>query len=94
MTEYTGVVDRFEEDQAVVLLERDGSVVGDVVLDRDRLPSDARRVDAVLTVRVEDDRVVELTHRPDETEDRKESAQDRFDRLSSRPPDEEDADEP
>ena len=85
MTEYTGVVDRFEEDRAVVILERDGSAVGELVIDRDRLPADARRVDAVLTVRVEDDELAGLSYRPDETEERRESAQDRFDRLSRRP---------
>jgi hypothetical protein len=86
MTEYTGVVDRFEGDQAVVILERDGSTVGEVVLDRDRLPQDARHLDAVLTVRVEDDELAGLSYRPDETDDRRESAQDRFDSLSRRPP--------
>jgi len=90
MTEYTGVVDRFEGDQAVVILERDGSAVGEVVLDRDRLPQDARHVDAVLTVRVEDDELAGLSYRPDETDDRRESAQDRFDSLSRRPPGEDD----
>lgn len=85
MTEYTGVVDRFEGDQAVVILERDGNAVGDLVVDRDRLPQDARHVDAVLTVRVEDDELAGLSYRPDETDDRRERAQDRFDRLSQRP---------
>ena len=93
MTEYIGVVDRFEEDRAVVILERDGSAVGEVVLDRDRLPADARHVDAVLTVRVEDDDLTGLSYRPDETEDRRESAQDRFDRLSRRPPDGEESED-
>lgn len=85
--EYTGVVDRFEDDSAVLLLEREGDVVGQAVLSRDSLPDAANHVDAVLIVTVEDDAVERLEYRPDETENRRESVQDRFDRLSERPPD-------
>ncbi len=84
---YTGVVDRFEDDSAVLLLERDGDVVGQATLPRDSLPEAANHADAVLTVTVEDNAVERLEYRPDETNHRRENAQDRFDRLSERPPD-------
>jgi hypothetical protein len=83
---YTGVVDRFEGDQAVVLLEADGETVGERALDRTRLPDDGRHVDAVIRVAVRDGDVVDVSYQPDESERRAERAQRRFDELSSRPP--------
>jgi len=83
---YTGVVDRFEGDRAVVLLEADGDTVGERVLDTDRLPEDGRRVDAVLRVELRDGDVVDVSYEPDETTRRSERARRRFDDLSSRPP--------
>jgi hypothetical protein len=84
---YTGVVDRFEGDDAVLLLEREGDVVGQAILSRGSLPEAADHVDAVLEVTVRDDKVERLEYDPEATENRRESAQDRFDRLSERPPD-------
>ncbi|MFC6835303.1 DUF3006 domain-containing protein [Halomarina ordinaria] len=89
MPEYTAVLDRFEGDDAVLLLEEDGETVGDVVVPRTDLPSRARRQDAVVTVRIEDDAVVDLDYDPEETTRRREDAQSRFDRLARRPDDEE-----
>lgn len=89
--EYTAVIDRFEGDLAVLLLEDDGATVDDIAVDRSALPDDARHVDAVLSVVVEDEELLDASYRPDETEQRTESAQSRFDRLSQRPPSEEPA---
>jgi len=87
---YTAVVDRFEDDLAVVLLEADGDTVGEVVLAKERLPEDGQHADAVLTVELEDGTVVDITYEEQETEDRIEQAQQRFDELSQRPPSAED----
>ena len=84
--EYRGVLDRFEDDQAVVLLERDGSTVDDIVLPRRQLPEDGRHVDALFTVEIEGDRLKQITYLPEETAARSEQAKDRFDSLSERPP--------
>ena len=95
MTEYgtyTGVVDRFEGDLAVVLLEDDGETVGERALPRSRLPSAARHADAVLRVELRDGEVVGVTYQPAESEQRAERAQRRFDDLSSRPPSADDDD--
>lgn len=86
-TQFTGVIDRFEDDLAVILLEEDGDVVDEVVCDREELPAEAAHVDAVLAVTLTDGEVTELLYEPDETADRKERAQSRFDRLAERPPD-------
>ncbi len=83
---YTGVIDRFEEDLAVILLEADDDVVDELVLDRDELPADAAHVDAVLEVTLDDGEVIDLVYDAGETATRKDQAQSRFDRLSERPP--------
>lgn len=85
---YTAVLDRFEDDLAVLLLEDGDEVVDDLVVDRERLPSPARHQDAVLTVVVRDGDLADATYDPETTERRSERARDRFDRLSRRPPDE------
>ena len=84
--EYRGVLDRFEGEKAVVLLERDGSTVDDIVLPRTQLPDGGDHVDALFTVEIEGDRLKEITYLPDETTARSEQAQDRFESLSERPP--------
>lgn len=92
--EYTAVIDRFEGDLAVLLLERDGETVGDVAVPRAELPPDARHQDAVLRVTVEDGEVQQATYEAEETAERKERAQSRVDRLSQRPPESEADSEP
>lgn len=86
--QYVAVVDRFEGDRAVLLLEDGDEVVDDVAVARDRLPEEGRHQDAVLAVVVQGGRLADVEYRPDETERRAESARERFDRLARRPPDE------
>ena len=88
---YTGVIDRFEDDLAVILLEADGDVVDELVLDRDDLPADAAHVDAVLEVTLKDGEVTDLVYDAGETATRKDEAQSRFDRLAERPPKDDDS---
>lgn len=83
---YTAVLDRFEEHLAVLLLEADGETVGELVVEQEALPEQARHVDAVLSVELADGELVDVTYEQAETTDRSESAQRRFDRLSERPP--------
>ena len=83
---YTAVVDRFEGDLAVLLLEAGGETVAERVLDRERLPEAARHVDAILTVELDNGDVEDVSYEPAATEERAEDAQRRFDRLSRRPP--------
>ncbi|MFC7027934.1 DUF3006 domain-containing protein [Halomicroarcula sp. GCM10025324] len=85
-TEHTAVVDRFENDQAVLLVEDDGAVVDELVVTKGLLPDAARQQDAVLRIAYVDDAVVQLRYDAEETEARTASAQSRFDRLSQRPP--------
>ena len=82
----TGVVDRFEGEQAVLLLESDEEVVDEVVVDDREIPEDGRHVDAVLRVELQEEDVVRMSYDAAETEERKTSVQDRFERLSEQPP--------
>lgn len=87
---YTAVIDSIEDGLATVFFEQDGVEVGDAVLDADELPEEGNHADAILSVTVEDGEVVEWDYLEEETVERKEAAQDRFDRLSERPPSDED----
>ncbi|WP_311174129.1 DUF3006 family protein [Halobellus ordinarius] len=84
--EYTAVVDTIDDGLATVFFEQDGEEVGSATIDADTLPVEARHADAILTVDITDTEITRLKYEPDRTEDRNQAAQDRFDRLSSRPP--------
>lgn len=90
---YTAVVDRFEEEQAVLLLEAGEETVGELLVERNELPEDGRQVNAVLSVEVTDDDLVEATFEAQETEERSDRSQRRFDELSRRPPSRDEDDE-
>lgn len=83
---YTATVDRFEDDLAVLLIEEDNQDIDQLVVDRSELPWRAREQNAVLTVTVLDGEYEGGTYEPEETKERTEDAQSRFDRLSRRPP--------
>jgi hypothetical protein len=87
---YTAVVDRIEDGLAALLLEEDGTDAYELLVEPAKLPEDGRHANAVLTVEVQDEELVEASYQPNETESRRESAQNRFDRLSERPPSDED----
>lgn len=82
-----GVIDRFEDDIAVVLLEQDGDVVDELGIDRDDLPAGRDHVDAVFEItRAASGAILELEYDAETTRNRKERAQSWFDRLAERPP--------
>ncbi|CDK38655.1 hypothetical protein DM2_584 [Halorubrum sp. DM2] len=87
--EYTAVVDNVEDGFATVFFERDGEEAGNAVLEASRLPPDGRHADAILSVVLSEGRIEAATYKPEQTESRAEEAQDRFDRLSKRPPSDE-----
>ena len=94
MTErYTGVVDRIVDGETAVLLLEDDeteTVIDERVLDVDRLPEEGRHEGAVFDVERADDgdRLEAVTYRSAAERERREEAQDRFDRLSERLSDE------
>jgi hypothetical protein len=83
---YTAVLDRFEEDLAVLILEDDGETVGQHVTSTGNLPDDACTQDAVLEITLGDGELVNAEYDAEETDRRSAAAQERFDRLSQRPP--------
>lgn len=88
--DYTAVVDSVEDGLATVFFERDGKEVGNAVLEASQLPPDAQVADAILSVTLAEGCIESATYKPEETATRAEAAQDRFDRLSERPPSDED----
>lgn len=87
---YTAVVDAIEDGLATVFFEDNGNDVADAVIDASELPEDGRHADAILTVRVSDGDLREWTYDPETTSTRQQTAQDRFNELSSRPPSDDD----
>lgn len=81
--EYEAVVDRFEDDQAVLEVATDDEP-RQLVVDRTALPTDARHADAILTVTIESSSLTDAVYDAAATRERAQSAQDRFDRLSGR----------
>lgn len=86
--EYTAVVDSIEDGLATVFFERDGEEVGNAVLDPTQLPDGGRHADAIFSVTIVNGEIGTATYDPSQTTNRSEKAQDRFDRLSKRPPSE------
>ncbi|WP_440770221.1 DUF3006 family protein [Natronorubrum sp. DTA28] len=85
----TAVVDRIVDGKtAVLLLEAGDAVVDERTMAVESLPEDGRHEGAVFDIEFEDDELRELTYRPSVERERRESAQERFDRLSERLPDE------
>jgi hypothetical protein len=82
---YTAVLDRIEGDLAVFEVVDDEEKV-ELLADLDGIPEAGRHPDAVFEIVVEDGELQDATYDESETEEQKDSAQSRFDRLSSRPP--------
>lgn len=87
--EYTGTIDRIVDGEtAVVLLEEDDDVIEQFDIPVDRLPADYE-AGSVVSATISNGEIVEVTVRPDETADRRQRIQEKFDRLSKRLDDEE-----
>lgn len=82
---YTAVVDRIEDTLATLQLEDDDHLYN-LVVGEEELPEDARHQDAILSLSLEDEEIVDATYKPEETQERRDAAQSRFDRLSKRLP--------
>jgi len=87
---YTAVVDSVEDGLATVFFEADGDEVGNAVIDAAALPDDGRHADAVLSVTVVDGEPGTWDYDAERTTTRRDRAQNRFERLSERPPSDED----
>ena len=90
---YTAVLDRIEDDLAVLEVSDDEGDTHELVVDVAALPADGRQPDAVFEVRVTDGELREATYDESRSESRREAAQDRFDRLTSQPDADENEDE-
>jgi len=90
MTEtYTATLDRIVDGEtAVLLLEEADETVDQLDIDVTRLPAEAQHEGAVLEVSVDASELCEVEYLPELTQCRKETAQDRLDRLSTKLSDE------
>jgi len=91
--EYTAIVDRIEDGLATIILEVDDEDAFELTVDPEELPPDGRHSDAILDVVVSDGSLIEAVCDEEETEQRKQTAQRRFDRLSDRLPDDSSSDD-
>lgn len=89
--EYIAVVDSIEDGLATVFFEQAGDEVGNAVINPDELPSDGQHADAILEVLIREGAISSVEYEPERTTERSETAQSRFDRLSNRPPADEDS---
>lgn len=87
---YTAVVDSIEDGVATIFIEEDGEEIGHATCEATELPADGRQADAILLVTVVNGSPLRWTPDPERSLERTEAAQDRFDRLSERPPSDED----
>lgn len=90
---YTGVIDRIEDDLATIELESEDGDLYELTVDAETLPADTQEPDTVLELTLANEQPTEIMPRPDETAARETSAQDRFDRLSQRLPQEGESDD-
>jgi hypothetical protein len=86
MTEtYTATLDRIVDGRtAVLLLEEDDETVDQLDVAVTTLPPGAQHEGAVLEIAVEASELCEVEYLPEVTQSRKESAQERLDRLSTK----------
>jgi uncharacterized protein YdaT len=84
---YMAVVDRIEDGLAALEVTTDERR-HELLVQPGELPSEARKADAVIKIKVQDNEVVKAQYDPEATESRKDRAQSRFDQLSQRVPEE------
>lgn len=79
---YTAVVDRVIGEQAVCLVEEDGAVVDEVHISVATLPVDGDHEGIVIRIEFTESEVNQVAYDQETTEQRQQSTQERFDRLS------------
>jgi hypothetical protein len=86
---FTGVVDRIVDGEtAVILLEDDDDVIEQIDLPVEQLPAQAQEDGGLLRITLRDGEPVSLEYAAEETHNRRESTQEKLDRLSRRLSDE------
>lgn len=81
---YLAVLDRFEGEYAVLVVEEGGKDVDEYLVDTGEIPDEECHEDAVFEIQIEDDELVDIEYLAEETDARQKRAQNRFDRLSKR----------
>lgn len=84
---YTAVVDEIEGPSVRLELQAADDELYELIVEGAELPDTGKETGSVFSVEVVDEMLVEAEYEPEETNRRQKQAQDRFDRLSERPPD-------
>jgi len=90
---YTAVVDRIEDSLATLEVDGDDELYS-LTVEEHELPDPARHADAILDIEIIDETLLGVDYDEAATEARKAQAQDRFDKLSQRPPRDDDSETP
>jgi hypothetical protein len=90
---YTAVLDRVEDDLAVLEVSDDEGDTHELVVDVDELPAAGRHPNAVFEIRVAAGELRSATYDESRSEERLDDAQDRFDGLAEQSEDEDDEEE-
>lgn len=88
---YTAVVDEIEDEMVRLELESQAADTDlyELVVERTQLPEPGREVDAIHTVEIVDEELIDAEYDPQETKRRRTDANERFEQLSRRPPNDE-----
>lgn len=88
---YTAVVDEIEDEMVRLELEslEADTDLYELVVERTKLPELGREPDAILTVEILDGELIDAEYDPQKTNRRRTEANDRFEQLSRRPPNDE-----
>lgn len=84
---YVATIDRISEGIAVLLIEGENTAIEERQIDDlERIPEDGRHAGAVLHVKVADGHIIDIMYDPEGEQTRRAEMDERFDRLSDRPP--------
>lgn len=90
---YTAVLDRVEDDLAVLEVSDDADDTHELVVGVDELPAAGRHLNAVFEIRITAGELRNATYDESRSETRLEDAQDRFDGLAGQPAEDDGEDE-
>lgn len=79
---YTGIIDRIVEDKwAVFEITKDGEWVAEINTMIEEVPDECQYSGALFDVEIEDDEILEMYHRPEQEQERRERIRKKSERV-------------